>query len=64
MTGAEAPSVIRIRIEGLRGEALADLLLEVLKVCGGELSKGAVISVTENQNVRIRQLPIAARRIY
>jgi predicted nuclease of predicted toxin-antitoxin system len=48
------PSVIRIRIEGLRGEGLARLLVSVLQICNTRL-KG--VSVTEN-GVRIRRLPV------
>jgi predicted nuclease of predicted toxin-antitoxin system len=56
-SGAEGPSVIRIRIEGLRAENLARLLVNVLKVCRDDLTEGAMVSVTEN-GVRIRQLPV------
>ena len=51
LAGLTGPSVIRIRIEGLRGEALARLLVTV------DLLKGAMVSVTEN-GVRIRRLPV------
>jgi predicted nuclease of predicted toxin-antitoxin system len=57
LSGAAGPSVIRIRIEGLRAENLATLLVNVLQVCKDDLMKGAVVSVTEN-GVRIRQLPL------
>ncbi len=56
LSGVSGPSVIRIRIEGLRGEDLARLLVNVVRVCGDDLLKGAMVSVTEN-GVRIRQLP-------
>lgn len=57
LSGATGPSVIRIRIEGLRGEDLARVLVNVLQVCSDELLKGAMVSVTEN-GVRIRRLPV------
>lgn len=57
LSGATGPSVIRIRIEGLRGEGLAILLATVLKGCKEDLIKGAVVSVTES-GFRIRLLPL------
>jgi predicted nuclease of predicted toxin-antitoxin system len=54
---AVAPSVIRIRIEGLRAEAIVDLLQAVLRYCDAELTKGAMVSVTSNR-IRIRCLPV------
>ena len=56
-SAAKGPSVIRIRIEGLRAEGLAALLEDVLQVCGEDVRRGAVISVTE-RSVRIGQLPL------
>ena len=55
--GLTRPSVIRIRIEGLRGENLARLLVTVLQVCTDDLLQGAMVSVTEN-GIRIRHLPV------
>ena len=55
--GLTGPSVIRMRIEGLRGENLARLLFTVLQVCTDDLLKGAMVSVTEN-GIRIRHLPV------
>src|ERR1700688_4169515 len=57
LSGAAAPSVIRIRIEGLRAEHLASLLVDVLKLCEDDLRHGAMVSVTEN-GVRVRRLPL------
>ena len=51
------PSVIRIRIEGLRAEDLARLLANVVEACGADVNRGAMVSVTES-GVRIRQLPL------
>lgn len=58
LSGLIGPSIIRIRIEGLRGEALARLLVSVLQVCSDDLLKGAMVSVTEN-GIRIRRLPVS-----
>ena len=55
-SGAMEPSVIRIRIEGLRAGALARLLEGVLKICEDDVEKGAMVSVTES-GIRIRKLP-------
>lgn len=57
LSGAGGPSVIRIRIEGQRAEDIASLLVNVLEVCKDNVTKGAMISVTEN-GLRIRQLPL------
>jgi len=51
------PSVVRIRIEGLKGDQLAAILAQVIAVAGAELCTGAVVSVTANQ-IRVRSLPI------
>jgi predicted nuclease of predicted toxin-antitoxin system len=57
LAGATFPSVIRIRIEGLRAEILAKLLTSVLEICERDLAQGALVSVTETA-VRIRHLPL------
>lgn len=57
ITSASKPSVIRLRIEGLRAEATAELLLEVLRRCGAALEAGAVASVQAGR-LRIRRLPV------
>ena len=57
MSGAIAPSVIRIRIEGLRGEALTELLLTVIAQCDSDIEQGAAVTV-QTGRIRIRQLPL------
>lgn len=57
LSGAKWPSVIRVRIEGLRGNELAALLSNVSKACSADLVQGAVVSVTED-GMRIRRLPL------
>lgn len=54
LSGLTRPSVVRIRIENLRGEALAKLLVSVLQICSEDLLKGAMGSVTVN-GIRIRR---------
>ena len=57
LSNATAPSVIRIRIEGLKGDALASLLQTVLAQCANDLNKGAAVTVQESR-IRVRGLPI------
>ena len=57
LSGAAQPSVIRIRMEGLRAPELTQLLLLVLERCQEELDQGAVVSVSE-AGVRLRKLPL------
>ena len=52
------PSVIRIRIEGLRAAEFSGLLQNVLTQCTDDLKAGAMISVTTSQ-IRVRRLPVA-----
>jgi predicted nuclease of predicted toxin-antitoxin system len=56
-TRVQLPSVIRIRIEGLKGDRLAALLLQVISQAGTDLTTGAAVSVTENR-IRVRSVPI------
>lgn len=57
VTGAQFPSTIRVRIEGLRGDELASLLIDSWKNIEQQLIDGAMITITGN-NIRIRRLPI------
>lgn len=57
LTRAQKPSVIRIRIEGLRAEEFSSLLQHVLRQCADDLLAGAMISVTDSQ-IRVRRLPV------
>jgi predicted nuclease of predicted toxin-antitoxin system len=54
---AVKPSVVRIRIEGLRAEEMAALIQRVILDCADDLNAGAMISVSEVQ-IRIRRLPV------
>jgi predicted nuclease of predicted toxin-antitoxin system len=54
---AAAPSVIRIRIEGLKGDQVAAILTQVISATSAELNAGAAVSVTPGR-FRVRSLPI------
>ena len=56
---ATSPSVIRIRIERLRTQALTDLLLMVIAECEEDLAQGAAVTV-EPSRIRIRRLPLVS----
>ena len=55
---ANGPSVIRIRREGLTGDKLAELLLQLWPAVEQAVQVGAMVTVTD-KNVRIRRLPIS-----
>ena len=57
LSAARAPSVIRVRIEGLRAEGHAQLLAQVIAICEQDLLDGAMVTVAEN-GIRIRKLPL------
>ena len=59
MTGTTAPSVIRIRIEGLKARAAAELLKTVLARCASDLEYGAAVTVQEGR-IRVRRLPLVS----
>lgn len=57
LSNATSPSVVRVRIEGLRGVELAVLVERVIKLCAAELATGAMVTVDSN-GVRLRSLPL------
>lgn len=57
VTGAKFPSTIRVRIEGLRGNELALLLIESWRHIEQQVINGAMITITA-KNIRVRKLPI------
>ena len=56
LSHAASPSVVRLRSEGLRAAALADLLESVLGKCGDDLASGAAVTV-QLRRLRVRRLP-------
>ncbi|HEV2695314.1 MAG TPA: DUF5615 family PIN-like protein [Verrucomicrobiae bacterium] len=57
LSQARQPSVIRIRMEGLRAEAFSEVLLSVIESCAEDLKRGAMISIRDFQ-IRVRLLPV------
>lgn len=60
LSGAASPSVIRIRIERLRAEALMELIQRVLSDWSSELAEGAALTV-QPERIRFRRLPLLSR---
>jgi len=58
LSGEARPSVIRLRVEGLRGAALAALLRAVVGACADDLVAGAVVTA-DSTRVRLRRLPLS-----
>lgn len=57
--GAEGPSVVRIRVEGLRAEAFAALLAKVIAQSAIALNAGAMVTVgPDGATIRERGLPL------
>lgn len=54
---ATSPSVIRIRIDGLKADRLASVINQVIATSSAELKAGALVSVTPSK-IRVRKLPI------
>lgn len=61
LNGLDKPSVIRIRIEGLKAEPLVNLLQTILTERRVELGSGALVTV-QPKRIRIRYLPIFRTR--
>ena len=57
VSGASAPSVIRVRREGLRGPDMASLVHQVLTQVGSQVEVGALVTITEHR-VRLHHLPL------
>ena len=54
---AKSPSVVRIRYEGLKGQALANLIETIWPKIREQLESGAMVTVTR-KSIRIRNIPI------
>ncbi len=49
--------MVRVRIEGLKAEAMTALVADVVELCAVDLEAGAAVSVTLGK-VRLRRLPV------
>ena len=58
LSGASHPSVVRIRIEGLKGPEMAQLTKNIVMRAQAHLMGGAMVVVKEDGNLRIKRLPI------
>ncbi len=58
ISGSSAPSVVRLRIEGLKGDDLVKLLQRLWPKIALAVSDGAMVTVT-HQTVRVKRLPVA-----
>ncbi|MCA9130862.1 MAG: DUF5615 family PIN-like protein [Planctomycetales bacterium] len=57
LSGATTPSVIRIRLQGLRGDGVANILVQVIAAAQSELKAGSAVTVT-NRRIALRKLPL------
>ena len=57
LSGSARPSVIRVRIERLKSQQLAELIDVVVERTDAELSSGAAVTVLPGR-IRIRRLPL------
>jgi predicted nuclease of predicted toxin-antitoxin system len=57
LSNAGMPSVIRIRVEGLRADDVAAIVSRVVAVCEADLTAGAMVTVDPDR-IRVRRLPL------
>ena len=61
LKGASGPSVIRLRVQRLKGQEACQLIQSVLAKVGEEVDSGLLISASQKL-VRIKRLPIRNSR--
>jgi predicted nuclease of predicted toxin-antitoxin system len=54
---SSGPSVVFVRVEGMKAAALAALIESVWRTCEQELEDGAAVSV-DKSTIRVRKLPL------
>lgn len=60
LSAATTPATIRIRIEGLKAEPMAELLMRILLEWRDELLTGVAMTIQPNR-IRIHRLPLVSR---
>jgi len=61
LSNATSPSVIRIRIEGLKAAAVAQLLMHLVEDWSSELESGVMLSI-QRRRIGVRHLPLSDSR--
>lgn len=59
ISGARGPSVVRIRIEGLRDADLATLVARIVSAYADDLARGTALTVRPS-SIRVHALPLTA----
>ena len=59
LSNASSPSVIRIRVQGLKGEDVARIIQQVVEATEHDLTAGAAVTVTDRR-LALRLLPSIA----
>lgn len=59
LSGATSPSVVRIRLEGLRDQAMAELIRRIVDVTADDLASGSAVTVNAT-SIRVHRLPLTA----
>ena len=55
ISGHSTPSVLRLRIEGLKGEGVADVIEQVVARVGDDIVRGALVTV-DAKTIRVHRL--------
>jgi len=58
LAGANTPSVIRVRIEGLKAPAYLSLLTTILAECKQDLDSGGCAITVSGRQIRVHHLPL------
>ena len=59
LSNASSPSVIRIRMQGMKGDVTAEIIQQVVKAAADDLISGAAVTVTDRR-LALRRLPLIA----